>query len=94
MVEEDEQSHYFDDPGNVRRFLRVFYALCLIVVLLAPLGMLLHGLGLGELRHAERSWEGVPGFYAVYGFVAWVLLVLIAKMLRGILMRDEDYYER
>ena len=94
MVENDEQTHYFDDPGNVRRFLRVFYALCLTVVLLDPLGMLLHGLGLGELRHAERSWEGVPGFYAVYGFVACVLLVLVAKKLRGILMRDEDYYDR
>jgi hypothetical protein len=93
-VERDEQAHYFDDPGNVRRFLRVFYALCLIAVLLDPLGMLLHQLGLGELRHAERSWEGLPGFYAAYGFVACVLLVLVAKKLRGILMRDEDYYER
>ena len=93
-MEQDEQSHYFDDPGNVRRFLRVFYALCLIAVLLDPLGMLLHALGLGELRHAERSWEGLPGFYAAYGFVACVLLVLVAKKLRGVLMRDEDYYER
>ena len=93
-MEQAERSHYFDDPGNVRRFLRVFYALCLVAVLLDPLGMLLHALGLGELRHAERSWEGLPGFYAAYGFVACVLLVLVAKKLRGILMRDEDYYER
>ena len=94
MDERDERSHYFDDPDNVRRFLRIFYALCLVAVLLDPLGMMLHALGFEELRHAERSWEGLPGFYAIYGFVACVLLVLAAKKLRGILMRDEDYYDR
>ena len=94
VVETDERTHFFDDPRNVRRFLRVFYALCLIIVLLDPLGLLLHSLGLGDLRHAERSWEGFPGFYAAFGFVACVLLVLVAKKLRGVLMRDEDYYER
>ena len=94
MVERDEREHFFDDPRNVQRVLRFFYAFCAIVVLLDPLGLLLHGLGLGELRHAERSWEAFPGFYAAYGLVACVLLVLVAKRLRGVLMRDEDYYER
>ncbi len=42
--------------------------------------------------HAPR--EGIPGFYAIYGFVGCVLLVLLAKELRKIVMRDEDYYER
>ena len=94
MVERDDQQYFFDDPRNVQRVLRVFYAFCVIVVLLDPLGILLHALGLAELRHAERSWEAFPGFYAAYGFIACVLLVLVAKRLRGVLMRDEDYYER
>ena len=34
------------------------------------------------------------GFHAVYGFVACVVLVLAAKQLRRVLMRDENYYER
>jgi hypothetical protein len=34
------------------------------------------------------------GFYAIYGFVACVLLVVIAKELRKLLMRDENYYDR
>jgi len=93
-VERDERAHFFDEPRNVQRVLRAFYAFCVIVVFLDPLGMLLHALGLPELRHPERSWEGFPGFYAAYGFIACVILVLVAKRLRGVLMRDEDYYER
>lgn len=33
-------------------------------------------------------------FYALYGFVGSVLLVLTAKQLRRVLRRDEDFYER
>ena len=34
------------------------------------------------------------GFYAVYGFVACVVLVLVAKyILRPMVIRKEDYYE-
>jgi len=89
-----ERQHVFDDPANVKRLLRWFYLACIVVFLLDPLGMVLHWLHVADLRHAERSWEGLPGFYSVYGFVACVLLVLIAKQLRKVLMRDEDYYER
>ncbi len=33
------------------------------------------------------------GFDAIYGFVACVGLVIAAKGLRVLLMRDEDYYD-
>jgi len=36
----------------------------------------------------------VIGFYSLYGFVACVILVLLAKEMRKLVMRDEDYYER
>jgi hypothetical protein len=36
----------------------------------------------------------VFGFYGWFGFVACVALVLIAKQLRRIVMRPEDYYDR
>jgi hypothetical protein len=45
-------------------------------------------------RKTHAPFEGFPGFYAVYGFVGCVLLVLLAKELRKIVMREEDYYER
>ena len=45
-------------------------------------------------KHAVYEWENWPGFYAVFGFVACVLLVLISKyILRPLVKRDEDYYE-
>ena len=47
-----------------------------------------------SFEHGELPVEGWFGFYALYGFVACVLLVLVAKQLRKILMRDEDYYDR
>ena len=41
-----------------------------------------------------HPFEGLWGFYAIYGFVACVILVLLAKEMRKLLMRDEDYYDR
>jgi hypothetical protein len=41
-----------------------------------------------------HGWESLWGFYAVYGFAACVLLVLLAKQLRKLLKRPEDYYDR
>lgn len=35
-----------------------------------------------------------PASYAVYGFGACVLLVLLGRVLRRLVMRDEDYYGR
>ena len=37
---------------------------------------------------------GLFGFYAFFGFIACVALVLIAKQLRRVLLRREDYYDR
>jgi uncharacterized membrane protein (DUF4010 family) len=75
---------FFDDPENVRKFRRVFYMVCvvlLIVDLVVP-------------KHGYFFWENWPGFYAAYGFVACVSLVLAAKhILRRIVKRREDYYD-
>jgi hypothetical protein len=79
-----EKEHIFDKPANIRRLLRFFFLLC---ALLLALDFFHH-------RHVVHAWESVPGFYAVFGFIACVALVLIARLLRRILMRPEDYYER
>ena len=44
-------------------------------------------------RHAEIGFDAVVGFYAMYGFIACVLLVFTAKGLRRLLKRPENYYE-
>lgn len=46
-------------------------------------------------KHEEPAFAGYFGYYAVYGFVACVALVLAAKeILRRLVKRPEDYYER
>ncbi len=73
----------FDNPAHLRWLVRGLIALC----------MLLFGLDALLPRHAEHPWEGVFGFYALYGFVASVLLVLLAKELRKWVMRGSSYYD-
>ncbi len=89
-----KRKHFFDDPRNVRFVLRILFAVCAVVLALDIVNLGMQLLDAGELRHAEHPWERLTGFHAIYGFVACVALVLIAKELRKILMRDEDFYDR
>lgn len=73
----------FDRPENVRRVLRALYTVCGALFLL----------DFGFHRHVIHPFEGLWGFYAIYGWVACVTLVLIAKQLRKAVMRPEDYYD-
>lgn len=78
-----DRRHLFDKPENVRRVLWGLYALSGASLLL---DFVVH-------RHVDHPWEALWGFYGLYGFVACVLLVLVAKELRKVLMRPEDYYD-
>ncbi|MDA0789817.1 MAG: hypothetical protein O2780_10220 [Proteobacteria bacterium] len=80
----DGQDHKPHPGPRVRRGLQVFYGICAMLLLLDIAG----------LRHAESAIDGFWGFYSLYGFVACVVLVLIARWMRRFLMRDEDYYRR
>ena len=75
--------HVFDKPHNVRRVLHALYA---ISALLFIADFIIH-------RHVIHPWEQVWGFYALYGFVSCVVLVLLAKEMRKVVMRKEDYYD-
>ncbi len=79
-----EKKHVFDNPRNVKRLLRVIYVICAALV----------GLDFVFHRHVIHAWEALPGFYPIYGFIACAVLVLIAKQMRKLLMRKEDYYDR
>ncbi|MBU0673840.1 MAG: hypothetical protein KJ950_04285 [Proteobacteria bacterium] len=79
-----EKKHLFDEPKNVRRLLQVFFAA--LGVLLIP-DFIFH-------KHTYFAWEEWPEFYPVFGFVACVVLVLVAKyILRPLVMRRESYYD-
>lgn len=83
MAKRSEKQHLFDKPENVRRLLFVLYGICAVLFVA---DFLLH-------RHAEHPLQALPGFYSVYGFLASVVLVLIAGQVRKGLMRREDYYD-
>ena len=79
-----EKQYLFDNPRNVSRLLRGFYIICAILFVA---DFFVH-------RHVVHPWEDFPGFYALYGFIACVLLVVVAKEMRKVLMRKENYYDK
>jgi hypothetical protein len=82
-VNDKEKRHIFDNPRNVKRVIHIIYAVCALVFA-------------SEFfidRHVDHPWEILFGFYGLFGFVAFVVLVLAAKEMRKALMRKEDYYD-
>ena len=78
------KDHLFDNRRNIQRVLWVLVVICGLVF---AADFIFH-------RHIVHPWEELWGFYAIYGFVACVVLVLVAKQMRKLLMRGEDYYDR
>jgi hypothetical protein len=79
----NKKQYLFDNPKNIKRVMHLLYICCAI---LFALDFVIH-------RHMIHSWERLWGFYALYGFVGCVVLVLVAKWMRTFLMRSEDYYQ-
>ena len=74
---------FLDSVENRKKVRRYFYfALCILLLsdFFIP-------------KRVHFSWETAPEFYAVYGFVACVSLIFIAKILRWLVKRKEDYYD-
>ncbi len=83
MKDPDEPPGMWDKKENVDRLLRVFYVALIVLV----------ALDLVIRRSVYHPWEAIFGFHAWYGFAACWLLVVIAKQMRRVLMRPEDYYD-
>lgn len=77
-----EPQGWVERPRNVTR---IFRGLVLVCVAIGLADFLYH-------KHVHYDFEQWPGFYGVYGFVSCVGLVLLAKQLRRLIKRDEDYY--
>lgn len=79
-----KKEYFFDKPKNIKGLFLLFCAL-LVIYLVAEL--FIH-------KHTYFKWEEWPGFYAVFGFVAFVFLILVAKyILRPVIKRKENYYD-
>lgn len=83
MSDKDQKEYFFDKSENIKLVLRSFYIICILLVVA---DFIIH-------RHIGLPWENIPAFYAIYGFAACVVLVVIAKKMRKVVMRKEDYYD-
>ncbi len=83
MSQDTAKTHIFDNPRNVNIVLAILYAICFLLVIA---DFVIH-------RHTTMEWGKIPAFYALYGFIACVLLVVVAKLMRKIVMRKENYYD-
>lgn len=83
MNQPEQKKYLFDNPRNVSLAVRGLYLVCIVLILL---DFIVH-------RHITVEWESFPGFYALFGFLAYVTIVLTSYLLRKILQRREDYYD-
>ncbi len=63
----------------------IFWAVAIICLGLILLDLVYH-------KHSHFMIEDLFGFYGFYGFIMCAGLVVAAKLMRKIIMRDEDYY--
>lgn len=73
-----------ENPVIRRRIRNAIYGICGLLVVA---DFIIH-------RHTYMPLEKIPAFYALYGFIALVGVVLLAKLLRKLVGRDEDYYDK
>jgi nitric oxide reductase large subunit len=83
-MSEPERTYWLDDRRNVNK---VIYALCTVCAAFMAADLF------GYKHHLHFGFEYWFGFYGLFGFIACVGLVLAAKVLRKLVMRDEDYYD-
>lgn len=81
---ENERPRWLDDARNVDRIVWSVYGVC---------GFLL-AIDVFVPRHGPFAIERLLGFYPVFGFAAYVALVVAAEALRALVKRPEDYYDR
>ena len=79
----EDRKYWLDEPGNVKKIIWALFAVCAALFLADAF---FH-------KHSHFEAENVFGFYAIFGFVVCVALVLAAKGMRVFLMRSEDYYD-
>jgi hypothetical protein len=75
---------WFEREKNING---IFYVLLVVCVGILIGGEFIH-------KHPDFPIEAeFPGFYALFGFLAYCAIITGAVMLRTVLKRDEDYYD-
>ena len=74
--------------NRLKTVIYVCYGVLALLVVLDALPFIV------DKEHAHTSWEHLPGFWSVFGFVACTLIIIVSKWYghAGIMTR-EDYYD-
>jgi hypothetical protein len=89
MAEPDSsQTPWIERTSSVKLLARLLAVFC--VLLFVP--DVLDVLHIGYHKHTHYSAEGWLGFYAIFGFLAYSLIVGAGWLWRAVVMRDEGYY--
>ena len=71
---------------------RIWFLAFAVLLILSIIADLLLESGQG---HGEFPWSGIPGFFALFGLISCIAIILISKFLgHHWLQRREDYYDR
>ncbi len=69
-------------------FWRLYFIILVVSLILDFLWLYLH------VFHYHFSFQYFPQFFAIFGLLGCMLLILIAKAMGIILVVDEDYYQK
>lgn len=81
-MDKSKQDHWLVRPSSISLIWRLFIGVLAVTVL-------------AQLLVDVKGYFGIDGWFgfgAVYGFLACLAMVLIAKLLGFVLKRDEQYY--
>lgn len=78
-----QKVHWLLRSKNIRKLWIMFIAILLVTVVA---GLFVH-------QHESFGIEDSFGFFAWYGFITCVAMVIFAKLLGLFLKRPEDYYD-
>ncbi len=98
-MRDNQQPHESEQPGDAtpfwvtRRGAMVAVIATHVVAFLAVVAEFVRPASTPDGYVVKRvAWLDFIASYAIYGFVACVLLVLLGILLRRFVMRDENYY--
>ena len=77
--------HYFENPQRQKQ-MKYTFILLLILLLVADFFV--------PKEHATLPGESIPGFYAVFGFLAALIILGVSKFLGFLFIsKKENYYD-
>lgn len=80
----DREKDFLERPGTIRVLWIILWVVCGLT--LVP--------ELFLSRSAHFGIDGFYGFYALLGFAACALLIIVAKLAGIVLKREEGYYQK